>query len=216
MKRYIAARHLLAGLCLLLGCASAWAVPLSSGSLGLTKSYPDLEFNFLELDFNSGTGDFRIESQFDLATYYPSKGSSEAVSNASFLISGKASATDADLTLEIIGSLASVGGGGKYGPNKQSLLKGTLSKLSSVGGVFEFAFDNLTGALASAYMGYAGVIFADSSLSGFDFKQSATGDWTLATADTFMTSAPVPEPASALLVLAGLGLMAGRRRRVAQ
>ncbi len=210
MKRYVAARNLLAGLCLLLACASAGAVPLSSGSLGLTKSYPDLEFNFLELDFNSLTGDFRIESQFDLASYYASIGSNEAVSNASFLISGKASATAADLDLEIIGNLASLGGG------TQSLLKGTLSKLSSVGGVFEFAFDNLTGALASAYMGYAGVIFADSSLSGFDFKQSATGDWTLATADTFLTSAPVPEPASALLVLAGLGLMAGRRRRVAQ
>jgi len=210
MTRSISARCLLAGLCLLLGCASAWAIPLSSSSLGLTKTYPDLEFNFLQFDFDALTGDFRIESQFDLASYYASSGSSEGVSNASFLISGTASGTDADLDLEIIGSLASLGGG------QQSLLKGTLSKLSSVNGVFEFVFDNLSGALASAYMGYAGVIFADSSLSGFDFTKTATGDWTGATADTFLTSAPVPEPASALLVLGGLGLIAHRRSRCAQ
>lgn len=187
----------------LLASAASNAIPISADSLGLTQGDPDIQSNFLDFSYDVGTGAFDIQSAFGGAQY-TFAGASENILNSGFSITGNADGSDANLHLEITGEVSSIGGG------QQILLSGDLASFSSTGnGVFEFLFGGLSGAFASIFGDYAGVIFTDGELQNFNFSSdfsSSMGD-----SDTF--SVPVPEPAGfGLLVLAMTSFGMYRRR----
>lgn len=118
-------------------------------------------------------------------------------------------------SLEILGTCPDVGA------NSGTLLVGTLDKFGYMdppgGELFEFVF-KVTGGDLAPYYGAEADVQLHATGAGFDgtFDQGFSnivdyGDFQLATgtADTF---APVPEPASAALVLLGIAALRIRRR----
>lgn len=180
----------------------ASAVPVTTGSLGLTSGNPDIQHNFLNFDFDFAGESLNINGvgggQFTFNSL------STNIANSTFSISGDANATDASLLLQISGDV---------GSGNQVLLAGDLSAMANSGfGVFEFIFGNLTGALSSLYGTEAGVIFTDGNLASFDFTQDAA---TLLSgmSDTIGTAVPVSGSLSLCLLSASLLGMSRRRKR---
>lgn len=182
------------------------AVPVSTGSLGLTLGEPDIQSNFLNFEFIGASDSFTIQSAFLGGGQFTNGGFSENIIDSSFLISGTADGTDANLNLSISGELASLGGG------LQTLLAGDLIAMAnSETGVLEFLFGNLTGALSSYYGAQAGVIFTDGSLGGFNFTQDTSISGFSGMSDTI--SVNVPLPGSLALSILGISMLSVSRRR---
>ncbi len=173
----------------LMAAASVNAAPITSGSLGLVSSNPDIQSNFLSFDYVATTSQLNIDGYAD--TFFQDT-SIQTISSGTFSISGTADGANASLGLTIFGDI---------GAGAETLLTGVLTSMSYDSGVFEFIFGGLGGSLAALYGSEAGVIFTDSSTSGFAFNSDFSSQWT-GFSDTF--AIPVSAPGTASLGILGL------------
>lgn len=188
-----------------IGAVAAAAASVTAAPLNLTQAFPDIYSNFTSTSYNAASGAFTAEGWSSSLTttggFYDSIFGtfvlSATIDNDGNLVGG---------TIEITGSIAALG----Y--NSGTLLTGNLTAFgfqTNGSQTFEFLFDVTGGDAASIFGPVGGVILHDTGFAGsFD---ASFNTQMLASSDTF-TVQVVPLPTAGATGLAGLALVAARRR----
>lgn len=188
----------------LLATQNASAVVIESGELDFSgRTNLDIQFNFLDFNYDAVAGDLSISSSYPGANF--TKESGDEVYKSGWEFDLNADYSNGEL---VNSTLSILNGRGK------NVLSGSLDSFSIAGpGVFNFLFDDIKGGRADQFGDYVGVIFSDISLPiDFDFTSSFSSSF-MGNANTFKNATSVSEPGTFALSLLGLvGLFAARRK----
>lgn len=184
--------------------------------LNLVLQLPDVVSGFIDVTYLAGTDTFAasgFSTELDDDGVAPNI-SLDAPGNFGISATIDGSGALSAGTITITGTIAS------EGYNSGTLLTGDLTDFGYAGDasgiIFEFTFDVTGGDLASAYGGLPGGVILSTALNSFsgfgsDFDNLIGGY--PGTGSGISDTAPVPEPSTGLLVLAGLAIL-GRRGAV--
>jgi hypothetical protein len=181
--------------------------PAKGSTLDLQQQNPDLYAGFLTAQYNPSSGSTGSFTATGWPISFNISGTSTpdypTINGGTYSLSASISQTGLPLSgsLNVTGTIPGLATSG-------TLLTGTLSQFGFApggGDIFEFIYNITGGDLAHFYHGKTGVIL---TATGSDFTGSFTSsfatDASQAASDNFLM--PVPEPSSALLIMALLGV----------
>lgn len=143
------------------------AAPIQNTTLDLTKTYPDIQSDFLTYSLVGSA--FDISGVATLLSY--SNVSNTIINNGLFSITGTSSGLAADLDLLIQGDI---------GSGLSNLLTGELKVMSDTGsGNLEFIFENIGGSLANLFGSQLGVMFSINNGQSDTFSVNAPATFSL-------------------------------------
>lgn len=211
-KRAMRLGTIIGSVCLLLilTVGSAQATPLNL----ILFDFPDISSAFIDVTYGAGSDTFAA-SGFAQELDDDGIGSPEAIAGGTFDINASinSSGVASGGTLTIGGTIASLSF------NTGTLLTGILTAFgfpNAGGDPFEFLFEVTGGDAAGLYGSLpAGVILSGTKFGGsfnVDFDNLSGG--LQGTGLAFSNTAPVPEPGTLLLLLSGIGVLFGLRKRL--
>jgi hypothetical protein len=189
--------------------------PARGSTLDLQQQNPDLYAGFLTADYTPSSGSTGSFTATGWPISFNVSGTSEpdypTINGGTYSLSASITKTGLPLSgsLNVTGTIPGLATSG-------TLLKGTLAQFGFApggGDIFEFIYNITGGDLAPFYHGKTGVILTATG-SGFtgSFTTNFATNASQAASDNFIM--PVPEPSSALLFMAliGIGMLSARFR----